>query len=45
VTAVFLGSAEAIGEGIGRGMASAEEEVYASMSEDDFGSSAGPSTE
>jgi hypothetical protein len=42
VTAVFLGSAEAIGEGIGRGMASAEEEFYASMSEEDFGWSAGP---
>ena len=35
--AVFAGSAEAIGEGIGRGMAAGEEEIYASMSEEDFG--------
>jgi hypothetical protein len=42
VTAVFLGSAESIGEGIGRGMAEAEEEFYASMSEEEFGWSAGP---
>ena len=42
VTAAFLGSAEDIGEGIGRGMAAAEEEFYASMSEEEFGWSAGP---
>jgi hypothetical protein len=42
VTAVFVGSAEAIGEGIGRGMAAGEEEFYASMSEEDLGWSAGP---
>jgi hypothetical protein len=42
VTAVFLGSAESIGEGIGRGMVAAQEEVYSSMSEEDFGWYAGP---
>jgi hypothetical protein len=42
VTAVFVGSAEAIGEGIGRGMAAGEQDFYASMSEEDFGWSAGP---
>ena len=42
VTSVFVGSAREIGEGIGRGMAEAEEEYYASMSEEEFGWSAGP---
>jgi hypothetical protein len=44
--AVFAGSAEAIGEGIGRGMVAGmvagEEEVYSSMSEEDFGWAAEP---
>jgi hypothetical protein len=42
VTAVFVGSAEAIGEGIGRGMVSGTEDLYASMSEEDLGWYAGP---
>jgi hypothetical protein len=42
VTAVFVGSAESIGEGIGRGMVTAQEEVYSSMSEEDLGWYAGP---
>ena len=42
VTAVFVGSAEAIGEGIGRGMAAEEQEYYSSMDEEEFGWSALP---
>jgi hypothetical protein len=42
VTAVFVGSAEAIGEGIGRGMAAEEQQYYSSMSEEEFGWSALP---
>jgi hypothetical protein len=37
VAAVFVGSAEAIGEGIARGMVAAEEDLYGSMSEEDMG--------
>jgi hypothetical protein len=41
VTAVFVGSAEAIGEGIGRGMAAEEQEFYSSL-EEEYGWSALP---
>ena len=43
VTAVFVGSAEAIGEGIGRGMLAEERDFYASMSEEESGWPAMPS--
>ncbi len=42
VTAVFVGSAEDIGAGIGRGMVAGTEDMYASMDEEYYGWSAGP---